>query len=87
MTESTSPAQPRRFRLGLMIVIAALAVTVVLQNFDLAEVRFLFWRAEAPLAMVIILAMLVGAGLQWLVPAIVQRRRRKQARVAAADAD
>lgn len=86
MADSTSPSKTRRFRIGLLVAIAALAVTVVLQNFDPTDMQFLFWQTRAPLAVAIILAMLVGAGLQWLIPMIVQRRRRKQARAAADEA-
>ena len=67
----------RRFRIGALIaVIVALALTLILQNFDTTVVRFFFWRAEAPLAGVIFTSMLIGAGLQVLVRMLLRRRRR-----------
>lgn len=72
--------QTRRFR--LMIVygsLGLLALVLILQNFDTTEVQFLFWRAEAPLAWVLITFLGLGAGLDELVRVIVRRRRSKRA--------
>lgn len=71
--------ESRRFRIGAIVaVILFLVVTLILQNFDTTEVQFLFWRAEAPLAGVIITAILVGAGLQSLTRMLWRRRRRQK---------
>ena len=49
-TPTTPLWQTRKFRIGALItVIAALMLTLILQNFDTTEVQFFFWRAEAPL--------------------------------------
>jgi uncharacterized integral membrane protein len=67
VTQPTPLWQTRKFRIGLLAaVIAVLALDADLQNFDITEVQFFFWRAEAPLAGVIFTSMLIGAGLQVL---------------------
>ncbi len=85
MTAPTPLWKTRRFRIAALVtIIGALALTLILQNFDTTEVQFFFWRAEAPLAGVIFTSMLIGAGLEVLVRMVL--RRRKQARQAARDA-
>lgn len=77
MTQPTPLWQTRKFRIGLLAtVIAVLALVLILQNFDTTEVQFFFWRAEAPLAGVILTSMLIGAGLQVLVRMVLRRRKR-----------
>lgn len=77
MTQPTPLWQTRKFRIGLLAtIVAVLALVLILQNFDTTEVQFFFWRAEAPLAGVIVTSMLVGAGLQVLVRMLLQRRKR-----------
>ena len=79
MTDQTPLWQTRRFRIAaVFILVGAIALTLILQNFDTTEVQVLFWRAEAPLAGVIFTAMLVGAGLEVLIRALVRRRRQKR---------
>ncbi|HLE39793.1 MAG TPA: lipopolysaccharide assembly protein LapA domain-containing protein [Acidimicrobiia bacterium] len=79
MNEQTPLWQTRKFRIGVLAaVIGALALTLILQNFDTTEVQFFFWRAEAPLAGVIFTSMLIGAGLQVLVKMLLRRRRRQR---------
>ncbi|MEK7252810.1 MAG: LapA family protein [Actinomycetota bacterium] len=78
-TPTTPLWQTRKFRIGALItVIAALMLTLILQNFDTTEVQFFFWRAEAPLAGVIFTSMLIGVGLQVLVKMWFRKRRRKR---------
>lgn len=80
----TQPEQPmwqtRRFRLILLYgLLAVLALILILQNFDTTEVLFLFWRAEAPLAWVLMSFMVLGAGVDELIRVLVRRRRSKKA--------
>jgi uncharacterized integral membrane protein len=70
----------RRFRLIVLYgSLGLLALVLILQNFDTTEVQFLFWRAEAPLAWVLITFMGLGAGVDELVRVLVRRRRSKKA--------
>lgn len=84
MTTGPGPQIPawktRRFRLIVLFgAIALLALILVLQNFDTTEVQFLFWRAEAPLAWVLVTFMALGAGVEVLVRLLVRRRRARRA--------
>lgn len=77
MTDQTPLWQTRRFRIAVIAgLVGVIALVLILQNFDTTEVQFLFWRAEAPLAGVIFTSMLVGAGLQVAVRAVMRRRKR-----------
>ena len=79
MTDQTPLWKTRRFRIfAVFILVGVIALVLILQNFDTTEVQLLFWRAEAPLAGVIFTAMLVGAGLEVLIRAMVRRRRQKR---------
>jgi len=69
----------RQFRLIFFAVIAALALILVLQNFDRTQVQFLFWDAFAPLAWVLLTFMLLGAGIDEMIHLIVRRRRSARA--------
>lgn len=79
MSDRASVWASRRFRIGVLAgVVVFLAVTLILQNFDTTEVQFFFWRVEAPLAGIIVGAILLGAGLQWLTRLLWRRRKRHQ---------
>src|SRR3989304_4850834 len=82
---SETPAwKTRRFRLLVLFgAIALLALILVLQNFDTTEVQFLFWRAEAPLAWVLVTFMALGAGVEVLIRLLLRRKRSKRGRTAA----
>jgi uncharacterized integral membrane protein len=74
--------QTRRFRLIILYgSLGVLALILILQNFDTTEVQFLFWRAEAPLAWVLMTFMVLGAGVDELVRVLVRRRRAKKAEI------
>jgi uncharacterized integral membrane protein len=74
--------QTRRFRLIILYgSLGVLALILILQNFDTTEVQFLFWRAEAPLAWVLMTFMVLGAGVDELVRVLVRRRRSKKAEI------
>jgi len=77
---SETPAlKTRRFRLLVLFgAIALLALILVLQNFDTTEVQFLFWRAEAPLAWVLVTFMALGAGVEVLIRLLLRRKRSKR---------
>ena len=77
MDEETPLWATKKFRIAVLaVVIALLALTLILQNFDTTEVQFFFWKAEAPLAGVIFTAMLLGAGLEATIRMLWRRRKR-----------
>ena len=46
MTDQTPLWKTRRFRIAsVFILVGAIALTLILQNFDTTEVQLLFWRA------------------------------------------
>jgi uncharacterized integral membrane protein len=74
--------QTRRFRLIILYgSLGLLALVLILQNFDTTEVQFLFWRAEAPLAWVLMTFMVLGAGVDELVRVLVRKRRARKAEI------
>lgn len=90
MTQPTDQPvwQTRGFRLIILYgALGVLALILILQNFDTTEVQFLFWRAEAPLAWVLVTFMVLGAGVDELVRVLVRRRRVKQAELRRARAE
>lgn len=52
--------------LGLALTIAALACAFALQNRDPVTVAFLVWQAEAPLALILIATLAIGACIAFL---------------------
>jgi len=72
--------QTRRFRLIVLYgSLGILALVLILQNFEVTTVQFLFWRSEAPLAWVLMTFMVLGAGVDELIRVLVRRRRAKRA--------
>ena len=93
MTTPTPPTplwQTRRFRIAVMAsVVGLLALILILQNFERIDVQFLFWNSRAPIAVVIFVSMVAGAGLEMLVRILLRRRKRRRetARQAIREAD
>ncbi len=83
MTNRPEPDAPfwrtRRIRLITFGIIAVLALILILQNFDRTQVQFLFWDAFAPLAWVLLTFMLLGAGVDELIRALMRRKRTRRA--------
>ena len=65
-------------RLILSLAIAVFAVVFTLQNADTVPVRFIAWRFESPLALVIALTLIVGAAVSALIAAPAALRRSWQ---------
>jgi uncharacterized integral membrane protein len=65
-------------RLILSLVIAVFAVVFTLQNADTVPVRFVAWRFESPLALVIALTLIIGAAASALLAAPNALRRSWQ---------
>lgn len=69
-----SPWTPRRIALGAVL---AYAVLLALFNLDSVAVNFVFFKTEASLFVVIVLAVALGFLVGWLFDDIRARRRRK----------
>ena len=71
--------QTRKFRIAaLASVVGLLVLILILQNFDRIYVQFFFWEARIPIAVVIFISMVVGAGLEVLVRILLRRRKRRR---------
>lgn len=82
MTTPTPPTplwQTRKFRIAALASgVGVLVLILILQNFDRIYVQFFFWEARTPIAVVIFISMLVGAGLEMLVRILLRRRKRRR---------
>jgi uncharacterized integral membrane protein len=72
-----SPWTPRRIILG---VIAVYALVVVLANRNQVAVNFVFFKTEASLFVVLVLAIALGFLAGWLFDDLRDRRRRREGR-------
>jgi uncharacterized integral membrane protein len=70
-----SPWTPRRIVLG---VIALYLLIIVLANRNQVAVNFVFFRTEASLFVVLLLAIALGFVAGWLFDDVRDRRRRRQ---------
>ena len=71
-----SPWTPRRIVVGIVI---AYAVLLALFNLDSVAVNFVFFKTEASLFVVIVLAVALGFLVGWLFDDLRARRRRTSA--------
>jgi len=71
-----SPWTPRRIILG---VIAVYALVVVLANRNQVAVDFVFFKTEASLFVVLVLAIALGFVAGWLFDDLRDRRKRRRA--------
>jgi uncharacterized integral membrane protein len=71
-----SPWTPRRIILG---VIALYALVVVLANRNEVAVNFVFFKTEASLFVVLVLAIALGFVAGWLFDDLRDRRKRRRA--------
>jgi uncharacterized integral membrane protein len=63
MTEGKVEMTPKRI---VFLVLGVLLATFVIQNADVAQVRFLFWSADMSRALVILGAFILGAVVGWV---------------------
>lgn len=74
-----NPLSDRRTRLLILgLVLGILAAIAIAQNFETAEVKLLFWKAEAPLAVMLATFMAIGAGVDTLIRRSLRRRREQR---------
>ena len=65
---------------GLIVsgIVGVAAIIFILQNSETQDVTFLFFTANVPLSVVIIVSMVLGAVLGWFVGYMRRRKRRRQ---------
>lgn len=73
----------RAWVLGLLV---ALVLVVILQNSQQVSVEVLFASFNAPLIVVLLIAVGVGAGLGWAAPILLRHRREQRRENKAIDA-
>ena len=73
----------RAWVLGLLV---ALVLVVILQNSQQVSVEVLFASFNAPLIVVLLIAVGVGAGLGWAAPILLRHRREQRSENKAIDA-
>lgn len=57
-------------------VAAVLAVIIVVQNSESVEVEVLGWTGDAPLAVLLVAALVIGGLLGWVITMVARHRRR-----------
>ncbi len=62
-------------RLVAWAAVLVLLVVFVAENFEVVEVRLIFWRIETRLAWALLIAGLLGVAVGWLLPRLPFRRR------------
>jgi uncharacterized integral membrane protein len=69
MTEMP-PTRGRNWTLWLVVaaVVLALVAAFVAQNYEMIEIRLLFWRVNMRMAWAGTLALLIGVVIGWLLP-------------------
>ena len=55
-------------RLVVVAILLALIATFIAQNYEVVEVRLLFWRTDLRLAWTVLLTALIGIVTGWLLP-------------------
>ena len=53
-------------RLYITLALAALAAIFIIQNFEVVELRFLFWKLAMSRALMFLLLVLIGMAIGWL---------------------
>ncbi|GMR03158.1 MAG: hypothetical protein BMS9Abin20_1527 [Acidimicrobiia bacterium] len=73
------PVASNRRIVGLIVTVVVIAVAgiFIFQNTDDTSVEFLFLSGRAPLYLVIVVSMILGALLGWIGSAIRRRRKRR----------
>lgn len=81
--QPTEPAAPQRIldvrwmmRMGAIVVVLGLFVTLAWQNAETVEVEFLGWAFETPMIVLLIGSAVVGIVI-WELAGFVRRRRKK----------
>ncbi len=78
--QPVTPTRRRRgvmeqIRIALLVVIGLALLLFILLNYDVVEVRLLFWNPELRLAWALLIAAFLGFVAGWLVPKLPSRRR------------
>jgi uncharacterized integral membrane protein len=82
MTEKIR-GEPMNILILVLMILAVVAIFSV-QNAQPVAIKFFFWKTEASLAIVIIVALVLGASLAFLVALVRTLRRSREAKRATA---
>lgn len=61
-------------KLYTMLTLVALAAIFIVQNVDVVEVRFLFWKMSMSRALMFVFLILIGIAVGWLLRAHLQHK-------------
>jgi uncharacterized integral membrane protein len=64
-----------QIRVALLVLIGILLLLFILLNYDVVELRLLFWSPALRLAWALLIAAFLGFVAGWLVPKLPSRRR------------
>lgn len=65
-------------KLVAILLLVSLATVFIVQNVEVVEVRFLFWKLAMSRAFMYIFLVLIGIAVGWLVCAHTQHKRRTE---------
>lgn len=74
-----APRAQANLKLVVGLVLAGLIVLFTLQNADVVELRFLFWKWSVPRAVIIFSVLAVGIIIGWILSSWARHRRQKPA--------
>ena len=66
------------FKLVLLLALAGLGVIFIIQNANVADVRFLFWTLSTSLSLLIFFLLTFGIIVGWLLHSYFIHRRNKE---------
>ena len=64
-------------KLTLILALVAVVVLFTLQNTQVVELRFLFWKLTMSRVLLIILLLAIGATLGWVANSVYRRRTQR----------
>jgi uncharacterized integral membrane protein len=63
-------------RLVAGLILSGLAVLFIIQNVDVVEIRFLFWRLHMSQALLIFVVLALGIVIGWLLHSVSRHKRK-----------
>jgi uncharacterized integral membrane protein len=66
------------FKMGLIAILALLALIFLAQNIDVVIVRFLFWELSMSRAILLFFSLLIGFIIGWFLHSYLSYRRNKK---------
>ena len=79
------PQEDRSAQMIAALVPLALALLLILFNWDEVNLNLLFWDVDVPLGLVLLLLFVLGAATGWLAPRLLARPERSRVHVTTVD--